>query len=319
MIHSAIYREAESIAANKSGFDGRYYFKDMYKGISELVSSADVAFVNHEAPITNTAISGYPNFNAPSESGDDLVDLGFNVINIANNHMFDVDNKTTGYADTIAYWDTKDVLQIGGYKNEEDYDNIRILESQGIKMAFLAYTYDPYSSNRMSMNKTSEEEGYILPLIDDDTIIKHIAAAKQKADLVFVSVHWGTENVFKPIYEQERIAQLIADNGADAIFGHHSHTLQPVEWLTGVNGNKTLCALAQWPEWDDAKTVDSTVEIAVQVSGKLKFTKEIPADTSKDDAIALVKADERMAQYLEGKTIVKEISVPGKIVNIVVR
>ncbi len=84
-------------------------------------------------------------------------------------------------------------------------------------------------------------------------------------------------------------------------------------------GNKTLCALAGWPEWDEAKTVDSMIEIAVQVSGKLKFTKEIPADTSKDDAIALVKADERMAQYLEGKTIVKEISVPGKIVNIVVR
>ena len=84
-------------------------------------------------------------------------------------------------------------------------------------------------------------------------------------------------------------------------------------------GNTGLCALASWPEWDEAKTVDSTVEIAVQVSGKLKFTKEIPADTSKEDAIALVKADERMAQYLEGKTIVKEISVPGKIVNIVVR
>ena len=84
-------------------------------------------------------------------------------------------------------------------------------------------------------------------------------------------------------------------------------------------GNNGLCTLSAWPEWDEAKTVDSTVEIAVQVSGKLKFTKEIPVDTSKDDAIALVKADERMAQYLDGKTIVKEISVPNKIVNIVVR
>ncbi len=84
-------------------------------------------------------------------------------------------------------------------------------------------------------------------------------------------------------------------------------------------GNKGLCAVSEWPAWDESKTVDSTVEIAVQVSGKLKFTKEIPADTSKDDAIALVKADERMKPFLEGKTIVKEISVPGKIVNIVVK
>jgi poly-gamma-glutamate synthesis protein (capsule biosynthesis protein) len=156
--------------------------------------------------------------------------------------MFDVDNKTTGYADTIEYWDTKDVLQIGGYKNEEDFDNIRILETEGIKIAFLGYTYDPYSSNRTSMNKKSEEEGYILPLIQDDIIAKHIPIAKQKADIVIVSVHWGTENVFKPIYEQERLAQLMADYGVDVILGHHSHTLQPVKWLTGTDGNKTLCA-----------------------------------------------------------------------------
>ncbi len=84
-------------------------------------------------------------------------------------------------------------------------------------------------------------------------------------------------------------------------------------------GGKGLCATAEWPAYDEAKTVDSVVEIAVQVSGKLKFTKEIPLNTSKEDAIALVKADERMAQYLDGKTIVKEISVPNKIVNIVVR
>ncbi len=84
-------------------------------------------------------------------------------------------------------------------------------------------------------------------------------------------------------------------------------------------GNSALCAISEWPKWDEAKTVDSTVEIAVQLCGKLKFTLEIPAGTGKDEAIALVKADERMAALLEGKTIVKEISVPGKIVNIVVR
>ena len=84
-------------------------------------------------------------------------------------------------------------------------------------------------------------------------------------------------------------------------------------------GGEGFCSLASWPEYDEAKCVDSTVEIAVQVSGKLKFTKEIPPDTPRDEAIALVKADDRMKQYLEGKTIVKEISVPNKIVNIVVK
>ena len=91
------------------------------------------------------------------------------------------------------------------------------------------------------------------------------------------------------------------------------------EELWSFLGHDTLCAVAKWPEYDESKTVDDVVEIAVQVSGKLKFTKEIPAGTSKEDAITLVKADDRMKPFLEGKTIVKEISVPGKIVNIVVR
>ncbi len=84
-------------------------------------------------------------------------------------------------------------------------------------------------------------------------------------------------------------------------------------------GNKQLCALCKWPEYDEAKTVDSEVEIAVQLSGKLKFTMTIPLGTAAADAIALVKADDRMKQLLEGKTIVKEISVPNKIVNIVAK
>ena len=84
-------------------------------------------------------------------------------------------------------------------------------------------------------------------------------------------------------------------------------------------GGKTLCAVAEWPAWDEAKTVDATVEIAVQICGKLKGTIRIAADAGKDDALAAAHADERIAAQLEGKTIVKEIYVPGKIVNIVAK
>ena len=84
-------------------------------------------------------------------------------------------------------------------------------------------------------------------------------------------------------------------------------------------GNKKLCAVAEWPTWDEAKTMDSTVEIAVQICGKLKGTIRIAADADKDAAIAAAKADEKIAAQLEGKTLVKEIYVPGKIVNFVAR
>ena len=74
-----------------------------------------------------------------------------------------------------------------------------------------------------------------------------------------------------------------------------------------------------WPVYDESKTIDAQVEMAIQINGKLKGTIVLPRDVSRDDALAAVKADERIVPLLDGKTIVKEIVVPGKIINIVVR
>ncbi len=84
-------------------------------------------------------------------------------------------------------------------------------------------------------------------------------------------------------------------------------------------GESELCSLSAWPEYDESKTVDSTVEVAVQVNGKLRATVMLPVNCDKDTAISTAKADERVAAAIDGKTIVKEISVPNKIVNIVVK
>ncbi len=84
-------------------------------------------------------------------------------------------------------------------------------------------------------------------------------------------------------------------------------------------GNKELCAVSAWPEYDEAKTIDASVEIAMQVCGKFKGTITVPADSAKDDVIAAVKASEKVASAIDGKTVVKEIYVPNKLVNIVVK
>ena len=84
-------------------------------------------------------------------------------------------------------------------------------------------------------------------------------------------------------------------------------------------GGTGFCSLAEWPSYDEAKTELATVEIAVQVNGKLRGVVMMPKGTAKDDALAIAKADERVAAAIEGKTVVKEIVVPDKIVNIVVK
>ncbi|MBQ5834062.1 MAG: leucine--tRNA ligase, partial [Clostridia bacterium] len=68
-----------------------------------------------------------------------------------------------------------------------------------------------------------------------------------------------------------------------------------------------------------AKTVDSTVEVAVQINGKVRGTVSLPVNCPAPDAIAIAKQDAKIASAIEGKTVVKEISIPNKIINIVVR
>ncbi len=84
-------------------------------------------------------------------------------------------------------------------------------------------------------------------------------------------------------------------------------------------GENGLVALAEWPSYDEAKTVDATVEIAVQFNGKVKGTVTVAKDAAKETVFELVRADEKLAPFFDGKTVVKEIYVPGKIVNIVVK
>ena len=84
-------------------------------------------------------------------------------------------------------------------------------------------------------------------------------------------------------------------------------------------GNTGFVSIVKWPEFDEAKTVDNAVELAVQINGKLRTTMTISKEISKDEAISLVKNDPKVSEALTGKTIIKEIFVPGKIVNIVVK
>ena len=84
-------------------------------------------------------------------------------------------------------------------------------------------------------------------------------------------------------------------------------------------GGEGFLTVSEWPKYDEAKTVDAAIEVGVQVNGKVRGTVTIPADCDKDTAVAAAKENERVASFIDGKQIVKEIYVPGKIINIVVR
>ncbi len=233
IIHEAVFLDARARATGGAEYD----FVPMYTGVASAVAAADIAFVNHETPMAGKeyGIYGYPTFNSPREAGEALVSVGFDVVNLANNHIFDM--RASGARATLEYVRTLPVTEIGVYSDTADAANVRVTEVNGISVAWLSYCY---GSNGAYDPATA---GIIMPLFDDEQKIRaEVRAARQQADFVIVSAHWGLDDVAGVTDLEKRWASVLADAGADVILGHHPHILQPVEWIACSDGRRTLAA-----------------------------------------------------------------------------
>lgn len=229
LIHNSVYEDA--YVGN-----GEYDFTPMYEDIKPYVQAADIAVINQESPLGTGPASGYPCFNTPQACGDALIDAGFDVISHANNHA--MDSGADAIYDTLDYWDSHaddGVIRIGIARDAKDRAKIRYLERNGMKIAFLAYTYD---LNGYSLPSDNPD---LVSLIDKDTIAKEIAAAKKKCDAVVVMMHWGVEYELEENEEQDDLAKFLTENGATLIIGGHPHVVEPCEWVESDNGNRAFC------------------------------------------------------------------------------
>ncbi len=236
IIHQAIIDDAERLA-HERGKGERYYFDSMYENFYDVLHSADISFVNQETMVAGDSfqIMGYPNFNTPREIISTLERYGIDVVNLATNHALDLRGK--GLLNCIEEFENSSITSIGAYKNKADEENIRIIEKDGIKIAFLAYTY--------GTNGYTAGEGYSdlrVPIINADKMTRDVEKAKELADLVFVSMHWGEENWFEVSSAQKNAAQVLVDAGVDVIVGTHPHVLQEIKWKERPDGGKTLIA-----------------------------------------------------------------------------
>ena len=118
------------------------------------------------------------------------------------------------------------------------------------------------------------------------------------------------------IYKENRISKENLTIFLKLLSPFAPHITEEIYELIGGEGFLTVSA---WPDYDESKTIDATVEVGVQVNGKVRAAVSIPAGCDKDTAMTAAKANDRVASFLEGKKIVKEIFVPGKIINIVVK
>lgn len=173
-------------------------------------------------------------FNSPQEIGDSLVKAGFDWISQASNHSLDAGED--GVISAMNFWDKyPDVVTTGINRNKEEGNRLRILEREGLKFGLLNYTY--------GTNGIMEPQGkeYLINNTDKTAIKDEIKRLKKAGcDVIVASMHWGDEYQFKENEEQRELAQFLSDEGVSVILGSHPHVIQPVDFLTGKNGNETL-------------------------------------------------------------------------------
>jgi len=219
MCHNSQYIDAFS----GSTYDFSYVFSD----IKHYIDNADIAIGNLETTFAGAArgYSNYPTFNTPEQLAQNLKDFGIDVVSTANNHCMDTGYK--GLVSTLDYLDSAGISHTGTSRTQEEQNTVLIKDINGIKIAFLSFTY---GTNGIPV---SSERTYSVNLISDELILNQLQLAKaQNPDLICVSMHWGIEYQNTKNKEQERLADLLFQNGTDIILGSHPHVLQPMEKRT---------------------------------------------------------------------------------------
>ena len=218
LIHGTVYNDA------KIG-NNQYDFKPMLSNVKPLVKEHDLALYNQETTIGGKAmgLSTYPMFNSPEEIGLDMVDTGFNLVALANNHTLDRGEKAV--LNSLDFWKEQPVMTAGSYKSFEDREKLKIGEEKNIKYGLLAYT-----TLTNGLNPPKGKEHYVNIYGPEQAKID-IEALRPEVDVLMVSMHWGSEYTHTPSTQQREIANHLASLGVDIIIGTHPHVVQPVEYI----------------------------------------------------------------------------------------
>ncbi len=228
LIHYGVYNDAKQR-------DGSYDFKPMLEYIKPISSKYDLVYYNQETVLGGASLgySSYPRFNSPQEVGDAFVDAGFNMVSLATNHTMDKGEQ--GVINSVNYWKTKkdNVVYSGQWisAEEREQETAQVYEKNGIKYAFLSYTT---WTNGL---ETPTGKEYLNNVYSPEKAAADVAKVKDKADVIIVAMHWGTEYSLGVNTNQDEIANYLSSLGVQIIIGAHPHVVEPVEYL---NNGKTF-------------------------------------------------------------------------------
>lgn len=229
-----LYHDIIYISAKKS--DGTYDFHENFEYVKPWLKQADLVIGDFEGTVNKDHyLAGYPLFNAPGEVMDAIKDAGYQVLDLAHNHI--LDSQIEGVVSTADAIEKAGMTPVGVYTHESrDKAPLLIKEVNGIKVAILAYSY---GFNGIEQSISQEDYNRYLSDLDEDKMKAEIERAEKEADITIIMPQMGVEYQIEPTEEQKKLYHKMIDWGADIIFGGHPHVVEPAETVE-KDGDKKL-------------------------------------------------------------------------------
>ena len=261
--------------------ENSYDFSPSFQYIKKMILDSDISMGILEGALAGCEPSGYPFFNSPDEVVDALKDTGIDIINYANNHIYDYED--VGLKRTIDVTKEKG-LDVLGVKSTEEEKNYLVKEVNGIKIGFLAYVFETsminghktinsnilstYSENLINTFNYNDLESFYKKIENEISAMK-----SEGVEFIITSMHWGEEYNTYIEASQNEIAKRLNKLGIDIILGGHPHVIQPYEIMRNESGHSTFVIYSQ----GNSLSNQSEQEIGVAESEDgimIKFTLE---------------------------------------------
>lgn len=242
LVHPQLWDQAaaDAAAGGKQPLD----FEPLLEGMRTYISGSDLAVCHMETPVADAGgpYAGYPMFNVPPQILTAAAAVGYQACTTASNHT--IDAGTEGLNRTLAVLDSLGLEHTGSYTSEAESAVPLIMDTSGARIGIIESTY--------GLNGLTADYPWQVDLLDsEDMILRAKAARAQGADLVVGGVHAGDEYASLPNSQQIETAHALADSGEfDLIYGHHTHSVLPIEnyngtWIVYGLGN-AVTELSPW-------------------------------------------------------------------------
>ena len=267
LVHPAVWQQARRDAPA-----GGFNFLPMFQRVSPTISAADLALCHLETPLAapDGPFEGFPTFSVPPQVLQGVKQAGYDGCSTASNHS--IDQGEAGVVRTIDAFDAAKLGHTGTLRSADQANTPMMYTVHGVNVAHLAYTLN-FNGLRLPSGKQWLANRIVPAKVID--MAKRARAAG--AEIVVVSLHWGTEYHHEPDADQQNWArQIIASPYVDVILGHHAHVVQPIEQIGGkwvVYGMGNELARHATPTNDNREGIMARVTFTEQAAKRWKVTK----------------------------------------------